>query len=164
MESPRLHRQDVGLKWAVTCFLLLTGIAFLIAGLMSREHYGFSHAKTVAYYLGDEAQGGMELPKLFSQLLQTVHVHSFTMPLVFFALWLGLHFTPIASGLKKFFIFGGSLSVLTYNAAPFLLRYYSENSVHLFTVGGIGLFFFYFVPAGFILYETWFGIQTSATR
>ena len=163
MENPRLNRQNSGLKWAVTAYLLLSATAFGIAGLMSREHYGFDHERTVVYYLGDEASGGMQMPKLFPQLLQTAHVHSFTMPLVFLALWLGLHFTPIKCGWKCAWIGGGALSILLYNAAPFMLRYYSPHFASLFTVGGMGLFFFYFVPAGAILYETWIGFQTSAT-
>lgn len=164
MESPRLHIQSSGLKWAVTAYFLLTSVAFGIAGLMSREHYGLNHEQTVIYYLGDEASGGMQMPKLYPQLLQTAHVHSFTMPLVFLAVWLGLHFTPLRTGWKRTMIAGGMLSILIYNAAPFLLRYYSPNSATLFTIGGVGMFVFYFVPAGVILYETWIGFSPSATR
>jgi len=163
MESLRLYRQNSALKWAVSAYLLLSSLGFGVAGLMSREHYGLSHTQTVVYYRGDEASGGMELPKLYSQLLQTLHVHSFTMPLVFFAMWAMLHFTPLKDGTKKIFIAGGCLSVLIYNAAPFLLRYYSERSVIFFTLGGVGLFVFYLVPTIFILYETWFGLPGDAT-
>ncbi len=158
----RLYRQNSALKWAVTAYLLLSSLGFGVAGLMSREHYGFSHQQTVVYYRGDESSGGMELPKLYSQLLQTLHVHSFMMPLVFFTMWLALHFTPLQDRSKKIFIAGGSLSILLYNAAPFLLRYYSEKSVSLFTIGGIGLFFFYLIPTLVILYETWFGLPGHA--
>lgn len=164
MANPRLHDQGGGLKWAITAYLLLLSLAFGIAGMMSREHYGLSHEQTVVYYLGDEANGGMQMPKLYSQLLQTAHVHSFTMPLVFLSIWLGLHFTPLGDRKKKVLIVGGALSILTYNAAPFLLRYYSVKAVDLFTVGGIGLFFFFFVSAALILYETWIGIKSSAAR
>ncbi|MCC6272162.1 MAG: hypothetical protein IT572_01735 [Deltaproteobacteria bacterium] len=164
MESPRLYRQNGGLKWAVTAYLLLTSVAFGIAGLMSRQHYGLSHEQTAVYYLGDEASGGMQMPKLYPQLLQTAHVHSFTMPLVFLSVWLGLHFTPLKPGWKRALVAGGALSILIYNAAPFLLRYYSPHAASLFTVGGLGLFVFYFAPAGLILYETWIGFQTSAAR
>ncbi len=162
MESPRLYRKSSGLKWAVSAFLFLSAIGFVVAGLMSREHYGLSHHQTITYYRGDETEGGMELPKLYSQLLQTAHVHSFTMPLVFFALWLTLHFTPVKTRWKQVFVAGGSLSILLYNAAPFLLRYYSLKAVNLFTVGGIGLFVFYFIPAGLVCYETWFGLPGDA--
>ena len=164
MESPRLYLQNSGLKWAITAFLLLTAVGFGVAGLMSREHYGLSHEQTILYYRGDETGGGMEMPKLYPQLLQAAHVHSFTMPLVFLTVWLGLHFTPLAPRWKKAIILGGTLSILIYNAAPFLLRYYSVRSATLFTVGGIGLFLFYFLPAGLILYETWIGFSTRARR
>src|SRR5215470_3569942 len=164
MESPRLYRQPAALKLTVTCFLLLASLGFLIAALMSHEHYGFSHERTVVYFLGDEKGGGIEMPKLYSQLIQTAHVHSFTMPLVFLALWLGLHFTPLNTGWKSLFILGGALSILLYNMAPFLVRYESPKFVGLFSVGGIGLFLFFLIPASLILYETWFGLGNRARR
>jgi len=159
MEKPRLNRATSSLKCGVTAFLLLSGVGFVIAGLMSHQHYGLDHARTVVHYLGDEASGGMQMAKLYSQLLQAAHVHSFTMPLVFFTLWTVLHFTPIRSSWKNLMILGGTLSILAYNAAPFLVRYQSPHYVGLFTVGGVGLFLFFFLPAGLVLYETWLGFS-----
>ncbi|HCU25662.1 MAG TPA: hypothetical protein DF383_11660 [Deltaproteobacteria bacterium] len=152
------------LKWTVTVFLLLSGIGFSVAALMSRERYGFDHARTLVHYLGDETEGGMRLAMPYGQVIQTAHVHSFSMPLVFLALWLGLHFVPLRPFLKKLLIGGGALSILLYNAAPFLVRYKSPHYVTLFTVGGIGLFFFFFLPAFLILYETWWGFSSEIKR
>jgi hypothetical protein len=95
-------------------------------------------------------------------LLQTAHVHSFTMPLVFLSVWLGLCWIPIRVSLKKFLVAGGAFSILIYNMAPFLLRYVSPKAVSLFSVGGIGLFFFFLFPAVLILYETWVGFSCKA--
>jgi hypothetical protein len=159
MEIPRLHHQNKTLKLALTAYLFLSILGFSIAGLISHQRYGFDHKQTIEFYLGDESQ--MAFPKLYSQLITTAHVHSFVMPLVFLILWLGLTLVPLRAGWKGLFILGGTLSILTYNGAPFLVRYHSPQWVWLFTAGGIGLFFFYLVPAGAILYEAWFGFQNS---
>jgi hypothetical protein len=163
MENPRLHTVNGGMKWAISAYLLLSSLGFLVAGLMSFQHYGLDHRKTVVHYLGNEADGGMEMAKLYSQLLQTAHVHSFTMPLVFLSVWIGLAFTPLSPAFKKLLIVGGALSVLIYNAAPFLVRFRSPDWVPLFTVGGVGLFLFFFLPAALLLYETWWGLKSRAT-
>lgn len=162
MDTPRLKNFDGGIKWAVTAYLLLASLGFGVALLMSYMHYGLDHQKTVVHYLGNEAEGGMEMAKLYSQLLQTAHVHSFTMPLVFLSVWIALAFTPLASGFKKLLVAGGALSVLIYNAAPFLVRYESKDWVFLFSVGGVGLFLFFFLPAALVLYETWWGLKDRA--
>jgi hypothetical protein len=164
MENPRLKNFNGGIKWAVTAYLFLASLGFIVAGLMSHLSYGLDHRRTIAHYLGNEAQGGMEMAKLYSQLLQTAHVHSFTMPLVFLSVWIGLAFTPISPAFKKLLIAGGALSVILYNAAPFLVRFHSPDWVFLFTVGGIGLFLFFFLPAALVLYETWWGLKDRATR
>ena len=162
MEARRFSEFSPTVKWAITAYLLLASLGFGVAALMSHHHYGFNHAQTVTYYLGSEEE--MAMPKLYAQLLQAAHVHSFTMPMVFLPLWLGLHFLNVATGLKKLFILGGAASILTYNAAPFLLRYESSHAVYLFTVGGVGLFLFFLLPAGLILKETWLGrADKSAT-
>lgn len=163
MENPRLKNFDSCVKWAVSAYLFLASLGFGVALLMSYMHYGLDHQKTVVHYLGNEAQGGMEMAKLYSQLLQTAHVHSFTMPLVFLPVWIGLAFTPLSPGFKKLLIAGGSLSVILYNAAPFLVRFHSPDWVSLFSVGGVGLFLFFFLPAALVLYETWWGLKGRAT-
>jgi len=158
METTRLYRQKPAIKWVISCYIMLIAIGFIVAGLISHQRYGSNHRQTSIYYRGDEAE--MAFPKLYSQLIQTAHVHSFTMPLVFLGVWAALVFTPVGIRWKKILIAGGALSVLMYNSAPFLLRYVSQKWVALFTVGGLGLFIFFFLPACLVLYETWFGFST----
>ncbi len=157
METPRLYRQSSHLKWTITIFLFLISLGFGVAALMSLKHYDISHEKTVHYYLGNEAEGGMEIPRLYSQLLQTAHVHSFVMPLVFLAIWVGLNWVPLRSSYKKTLVLGGGFAILIYNVAPFAVRYISPKFVWLFTIGGAGLFLFYFIPAILVFYEVWWG-------
>lgn len=155
MGKLRLHQAERTVKWAVTAYFLLSVVGFSVASLMSHQRYGFDHGRTVTYYLGDESE--MAFPKLYPQLLQTAHVHTFTMPLVFLPAWLGLAFTACRDSLKKALIAGGALSILVYNGAPFALRYGSPKAAVLFTVGGIGLFAFYLAAVALILAETWLG-------
>ncbi len=157
MESIRLYQVRSELKWAATAYIFLSMVGFGVAALMSYQHYGLDHAKTATYFLGSESE--MAFPKLYAQLLQTAHVHSFTMPVVFLPLWIGLNFTPLASKFKKLLIVGASLSILLYNAGPFLLRYYSVHAAWCFSLGGTGLFGFFFASAFVLLYETWLGFS-----
>ena len=146
-------------KWAITAFLLLASIGFGVAGLQSYERYKLNMEKTIHHYSGDPAEGEMAVPKPYGYLLSVTHVHSFTMPLVFLTVWIGLQGVPNRSALKKFFIFSGALTILLYNGAPYLVRYRSPDWVLLFPLAGIGLFIFFFWPAGMVLYETWFGFK-----
>ncbi|MFO1518326.1 MAG: hypothetical protein U1F57_01465 [bacterium] len=129
-----------------------------MAVFQSYERYGLSHEKTIHYYLGNPEEGDA-MPKPLSYLVPTTHVHSFTMPLVFMAAWIALQGVPLRSRTKKWMILGGTFSVLIYNAAPYLVRYMWPKAVLLFTVGGTGLFLFFFWPTLLILYETWIGFK-----
>jgi len=159
MEDPRFLRRSQTIKWVVTAYLGLSLLGFLVAGLISVQRYDLDHNLTTEYYLGNEAK--MAYPKLYSQLITTAHVHSFMMPVVFLLLWIGFLGVPIRGFWKGLFILGGTLSILIYNAAPFLVRYHSPQWVPLFSVGGVGLFFFYFLPAFLILYEAWIGFRET---
>ena len=155
METLPLLRQNKALRWAVTCYLLLSCIGFAVAGMISHQRYQWDHQTTIEFYRGNEAK--MAYPKLYGELIGTAHVHSFVMPIVFLILWLGLSLLPMRPLWKNFFITGGALSILLYNAAPFLVRYHSARWVGLFTVGGVGLFFFYLIPTFFLLAALWRG-------
>jgi hypothetical protein len=157
METPRLYRQNKVIKLAVSAYLCLSLLGFTAAALISHQRYQWDHVATTEFYLGNEAK--MAYPKLYSELIATAHVHSFVMPIVFLILWLGLPLTPIRNSWKTFFILGGTASILIYNAAPFLVRYHSAQWVWLFTLGGVGLFFFYLIPSSLVLSETWWGLK-----
>ncbi len=156
-KNKRLSLLPSSFKWAISAFVLLTCLGFGGAALMSHDRYEWSHEKTIQYYLGDPAEGEAAFKKPYSHLIGITHVHSYTMPLVFFVIWILLQGVPTSSGFKKWMVLGGSASILLYNLAPYLVRYVSLKSVSVFTVGGIGLFLFYFLPAFFILFEIWFG-------
>jgi hypothetical protein len=153
----RLHHLNSSFKWAISAYVFLVALGFCVAGLQSYDRYRLSPEKTREYYLGNPAEGEMAFPKPYGHLISITHIHSYTMPLVFLTVWIGLQWVPLRSAWKKTAVVGGALSILLYNAAPYLLRYLFPRSVFLFPAGGTGLFLFFFWPAGAILYETWFG-------
>jgi hypothetical protein len=157
MTLPRFHQINSVFKWAITLYLLLTCLGFGVAALISRDRYDWDHDKTVVFYRGNEEQ--MAYPKTYGELIQTAHVHSFTMPLVFLMIWLGLSALPLRRGFQITVMLGGALAILLYNGAPFFVRYLSASYVWLFTIGGVGLFIFYYLPALLILWEIWFGFR-----
>lgn len=157
MEKFKLSALSSSFKWAITAYLFLAGLGFGAAALQSYDRYRWNHEKTIQHYLGDLAEGEIALPKSYSYLLGVTHVHSFTMPLVFLTVWIALQGVPLRPGFKKAMILGGALSILLYNAAPYLVRFVAPSWVGLFTLGGVGLFLFFLGPVFFILYELWFG-------
>lgn len=150
-----LSKLSQSAKWGITAYLFLTCIGFVFAGLMSYNRYDLDHAKTVQYYRGDPAEGDAPLPKPYSHLVGVTHVHSFMLPAVFLPLWLGFHGIFLQGIWKKLFIAGGALSILIYNAAPYLVRYASPRWVFAFSVGGVGLFLFYLLPAALLAKAMW---------
>jgi hypothetical protein len=164
MEKFKLYHLSSSFKWAITTYFFLVTLGFGMAGMMSYTTYGLSHEKTVQFYLGNPAEGEAAFPKPFAYLVPTTHVHSYTMPMVFLTVWLAFQWVPIRSPLKKGIILGGTISILIYNTAPYLVRYVFPKTVVFFTVGGIGLFTFFLWPAGLVLYETWVGFKTKETH
>lgn len=155
MENQRLYLQNKTLKGIVTVYLTLCSLGFAVAALISHDRYKFNLETTKIFYLGSDTQ--LAYPKLYGQLIQTAHVHSFTLPLVFLTVWLPLSLVPIRHFYKMIMIFGGALAIVAYNAAPFMVRYVSPDWLFLFPLGGISLFFFFFSPALLVLVETWWG-------
>lgn len=159
METKRLNNQTTTFKWALTFYLLLSLVGFSVAGMISKDRYSFDHEKTATYYLGNETE--MAFPKLYGQLIQTAHVHTFTLPLVFLVVWLGMAYVPVSKTLRVLLMLGGVFSILIYNGAPFVLRYVTSKGAFFFTVGGVGLYLFYLIPAFLLLYETWLGFNRA---
>lgn len=155
MEKIRLRNLPSSFKFLLTSYFLLVSLGFVFAALMSHDRYDFDHQKTIQYYLGDPVDGEAAFKKPFSHLLGVTHIHSFTLPLVFLTLWIALEGTALQNKYKKLIILGGSLSILIYNAAPYLVRFASPHYVFTFTIGGVGLFLFFFLGIGIIFTNLW---------
>lgn len=155
MEKIRLKNLSSSFKLLLTTYFLLVSIGFVFAALMSHDRYDFDHQKTIQYYLGDPADGEAAFKKPLAHLLGVTHIHSFTLPLVFLTLWIALEGTLLKSRYKKIIVIGGCLSILIYNASPYLVRFISPHYVSAFTLGGIGLFFFFFAGVGIIFSDLW---------
>lgn len=136
----RLHQLSGAAKLAVVCYLTLLLVAFVFAALMSHNKYQWSDRYTQTYYLGESGEDALLLPKSYEHLLGVMHVHAFTMPLVFLSLWLLLNKIPWSQKFQKPLILTAFLGIAFYNMAPWLTRFYSAKAVILFTLGGIGMF------------------------
>ncbi len=152
-KNRRLSSLNSSFKLSIGLFILLTWVGFGVAGFMSFQHYSFDHDKTIQYYLGDPADGEAAFKKPYSHLVGVTHVHAYTMPLVFFVIWILLQGTTTRESFKKIIIIGGFLAILTYNAAPYLVRSGLTRGVWMFSLGGIGLYLFYFWPSMLVLRE-----------
>ncbi len=152
-KNKRLSNLTPSLKLAIKAFVLLSWLGFGIAGLMSYQHYSFNHQKTVEYFLGNPSEGEMAFKKPYSQLVGVSHVHAYTMPLVFFVMWVLLQGTPTRESVKKWMVIGGTFSILVYNVAPYVVRCGVKHAAWLFTLGGVGLYLFYFWPSFLVLRE-----------
>ena len=158
----RLKILPTSFKWALSLYFFLVTLGFGFAALMSHNRYDFDHEKTIQYYLGDPADGPDAFQKPYAQLLGVTHVHSFVLPLVFLTIWLALQYVPLRSQKFKVFLYlGGTFAILIYNAAPYLVRFVAPHWVIAFTIGGIGLFVFSFVPISLIFYEMLLGFKTQ---
>ncbi len=154
----KLSQLSSAFKWALSAYLFLISLGFGIASLQSYDRYQWDHQKTIEHYLGSPDEGD-PIPKPYGYLLSVTHVHSFTMPLVFLSVWILLQGTSVSSAFKKICIIVGMLSILLYNASPYLVRYESPKLVSAFTIGGIGLFVSFFIPALLAFYEMWIGFR-----
>ena len=152
-KNRRLSSLTSSFKLSIALFVFLTGLGFGIAGVMSYQHYSFNHDKTVQYYLGDPSEGDAAFKKPYSHLVGVTHVHAFTMPLVFFVIWILLQGCPTRETFKKMIVLGGFLAILIYNSAPYIVRSGYVEGAWLFTVGGISLYLFYFWPSFLVLVE-----------
>lgn len=137
----------------MSAFVFLSWLGFGMAGVMSYQHYSFSHEKTIQYFLGDPSEGESAFKKPYSQLVGVTHVHAYTMPLMFFMMWILIQATPTRESVKKWIVIGGSFSILIYNVAPYVVRYGMAHGAWLFSVGGVGLYLFYFWPSFLVLKE-----------
>jgi len=159
MENKSLHQGSAPIKIAIVSYLILLTVGFGFAMLQGYDKTQLNHAKTITYYQGGDSAESLDLPKPYSHLLAVMHVHAFTIPLVFFSLWILLGFVPVTNCFKGGLIVVNSLAILIYNFSPWLVRYGGDQYVYGFTIGGVGMFLCFGILAATILYEIFFGIK-----
>ncbi len=128
----------VSKKLYITFFLILMGIAFAVSCLNFCERTGFSPRWTVRHYNGsDESvseeteydeialQEGLFFPKLYREILEITHVHTFMIPLIMFVLSRILSITDIREGIKIAVYSTAFVGTVMNLLSPYLIRYKS---------------------------------------
>ncbi|HHT9119988.1 MAG TPA: hypothetical protein ACFYD3_05530 [Candidatus Hypogeohydataceae bacterium YC41] len=114
-------------------FLIFMGISMGVAFLNFIERTKFSPEKVESYYLGNLREGepedaplpkeGMLFPKTRRELLEVTHVHTFSIPLIFFVLSRILSMTTIREGVKMATYVASFVGIGCILIGPWLVRY-----------------------------------------
>lgn len=158
-------------KLFITFFLIMMGFAFFVSCLNFHDRTGFSPAKSIRHYNGDEEnfdddtdydsneglmQEGFFFPKPYREIIAITHVHAFAIPLVIFVMSRILSMTKISEVIKILVYAGAFISGIMNLLGPYLIRYKSEIfSVPLiisYYIMGLCFIAFMYFP----IYEMWF--------
>jgi hypothetical protein len=116
-----------------TGFLLL----FLCAGIFlgvarAISEIGLRPETIQSYYLGSEES--MTYPKEFPELMETLHVHFFMIPVIYYILCYFFAQTRVPSGWKIVLIGLCFTNIAGFLMAPFMVRYFSPGFAVMFPV------------------------------
>lgn len=133
----RLSSASLSNKLFFSFFLIFMGISMGVAFLNFVERTKFSPAKVEHYYLGnvreDEPEDaplpeeGLHFPKTKRELLEVTHVHTFSIPLIFFVLSRILSMTATREGLKIATYVASFVGIVCNLIGPWLVRYVSPG-------------------------------------
>ncbi len=134
---PGLSSASSSNKVFFSFFLILMGISMAVAFWNFCERTKFSLKGVDHYYLGnvreDEPedaplpQEGLLFPKTKRELLEVTHVHTFSIPLVFFVLSRILSMTTMREGLKMATYTASFVGIVCNLIGPWLVRYSSPK-------------------------------------
>ncbi len=161
----RLSSASLSNRLFFSFFLILIGISMGVAFLNFVERTKFSPEKVRTYYLGnvreDEPENaplpeeGLLFPKTKRELLEVTHVHTFSIPLIFFVLSRILSMTATREGVKLATYVASFVGIVCNLIGPWLVRYVSPGFSFL-------LLFSYIVLASSLvvyivcpMYEMW---------
>lgn len=133
----RLSSASLSNKVFFSFFLIFMGISMGVAFLNFYERTNFCPEKVDHYYLGnvreDEPENaplpkeGLLFPKSRRELLEVTHVHTFSMPLIFFVLSRILSMTATREGLKLATYVASFAGIVCNLIGPWLVRYVSPG-------------------------------------
>jgi hypothetical protein len=146
-------------------FLLFMGISMGVAFLNFIERTRFTPEKVESYYLGnvredepEEAplpEEGLRFPKSRRELLEITHVHTFSIPLIFFVLSRILSMTATREGLKLSTYVASFVGIVCNLIAPWLVRYVSPGFSFLLLFSYIVLASTMIVYIACPMYDMW---------
>ena len=141
--------------------LALAGLGVVLLQIYVKT--GLTTQGTLAHYRGDEAT--LQTAMGFGELVEVTHAHAFTMPLLALALGCAFLLTETSERVKRVVVSALLAGVGLELILPWVVRYGSPWSVHLFNLAGILLAGGIFAAVGVPLYEMWIsngGVGTKA--
>ncbi len=132
-------------KIFITFFLIMIGVAFCVSCLKSYEITRFSPAQTLRHYSGNEERfndateyeyTGEGLQESFfdsmsyTEIIGTMHVHAFMIPLIIFVLSRILSMTGTGEGIRITVYVSAFIGTIMNLSGPYLIRY----TIEIFTI------------------------------
>lgn len=153
MEGFRYRRAPASVKIVVSGFLVLALVGLGVVLLQIYVKTGLTRRGVVAHYRGDEAT--FQTAMGFGELVEITHAHAFTMPLLALTLGLAFVLTGVSERVKRTVVTALFTGVGLELGLPWIVRYGSAGSVHLFNVAGVLLAGGILAAVGVPLYEMW---------
>lgn len=135
--AKRLNSASLSNKLAISFFLILMGLSMGIAFWMFYQRTSFSPDKVVLHYLGnvreDEPEDaplpeeGLMFPKSSRELAEVLHVHAFTIPLIFFVLSRILNMTTVPDRARTATHITAFVGIILNLTGPWLVRFVSPG-------------------------------------
>ena len=155
MNGFRYRRAPTSVKIVASGFLVLALAGLGVVLLQIYVKTGLTTRGVLAHYRGDEAT--FQTAMGFGELVEIIHAHAFTMPLVALALGLAFVLTDVSERVKRTVVTALFTGIGLELVLPWVVRYGPAWSVHLFNVAGFLLSGGTFAAVGVPLYEMWIG-------
>lgn len=133
----KLYSAPLSNKMAISFFLILMGLSMGIAFWNFYQRTGFVPDKVAVYYVGnvreDEPENaplpeeGLVFPKSTKEMTESLHVHAFTIPLIFFVLSRILNMTAMGEGARIAVHVAAFVGIILNLTGPWLVRFVSTD-------------------------------------
>ena len=135
--AKRLCSTSLSNRMAISFFLILMGLSMGIAFWMFYQRTAFSPERVALYYVGnvreDEPEDaplpeeGLTFAKSSRELAESLHVHAFSIPLIFFVLSRILNMTGVGEGARIAAHVAAFVGIVLNLTGPWLIRYVSTG-------------------------------------
>lgn len=133
----RLNSASLSNKLAISFFLILMGLSMGISFWMFYQRTGFSPQRVAVYYLGNVSEdepedaplpeGGLVFPKSPREMSESLHVHAFMIPLLFFVLSRILNMVSMREGYRIVTHVVAFVGIVMSLTGPWLVRFVSPG-------------------------------------
>lgn len=168
----RLNSASLSNKLAISFFLILMGLSMGISFWMFYQRTGFSPQRIAVYYLGNVSEdepedaplpeGGMVFPKNPMEMASSLHVHAFTIPLIFFVLSRILNMVSMRDGFRIITHIVGFVGIVMNLTGPWLVRFVSPGFAGWLVASYVLLGAVIIVYIACPMYEMW-GVTDEAS-